>query len=85
MKSCNELSLKEIFYAYRKAKYDCFIDRTIGSAYKFVEYEEKLEENLSKLLENLQYNKHAEYITENHCKTLFVTKKLSSDGGSESK
>ncbi len=48
-----DLSLKDLFYAYRKAKADCFFDRTFNSARDFVEYEANLVFNLQSLLKAL--------------------------------
>lgn len=54
IESWAELPLKEIFYAYRKAKADCFFERSICIARDFVDYEELLPEKLAAMLARLQ-------------------------------
>jgi hypothetical protein len=50
----SKLELSHLFNAYRKAKSDCFFERTVGAAHKFVEYEQNLPENLASLLKTLK-------------------------------
>ena len=49
-----DLKLKDLLVAYRKAKADCFFENTFPTAVKFAEYEQKLLPNLKKLLEKLK-------------------------------
>lgn len=49
-----DLKLKDLLVAYRKAKADCFFENTFPTAVKFAEYEQKLLPNLRKLLEKLK-------------------------------
>lgn len=50
----NKLQLQDLFYAYRKAKADCYFERITNVADKFVEFESQLVSNLKTLLEELQ-------------------------------
>ena len=43
-----DLKLKDLLVAYRKAKADCFFENTFPTAVKFAEYEQKLLPNLKK-------------------------------------
>ena len=52
----NQITLKDLVVAYRKAKADCFFENTFPTAIKFAEYEQDLLVNLKKLLDSL----HAE-------------------------
>ena len=47
------LQLKDLLVAYRKAKADCFFENTFPTAVKFAEYEQNLLTNLKVLLKNL--------------------------------
>lgn len=58
-----ELSLTDLFFAYRKAKVDCFYESSLRVAERFVEYEQALPENLGALLTRLQEGKAAEILT----------------------
>ena len=49
-----DLKLKDLLVAYRKAKADCFFENTFPTSVKFAEYEQKLLPNLKKLLEKLK-------------------------------
>lgn len=50
----SELSLTDLFFAYRKAKVDCFYESSIRVAERFIEYEQALPDNLAALLVRLQ-------------------------------
>lgn len=52
--SWDELHLRDIFYAYRKAKADRFYETSIRSAERFIAYEQNLAENLHQLFIQLQ-------------------------------
>lgn len=49
-----QLQLKHLLYAYRKAKADCFFERTLVLAESFVDYELRLPGNLKWLLRELR-------------------------------
>lgn len=48
------LKIKDLLVAYRKAKADCFFENTFPTAVKFAEYEKNLLINLKKLLKSLK-------------------------------
>lgn len=50
----SELSLSDLFFAYRKAKVDCFYESSIRVAERFIEYEQTLPDKLAALLVRLQ-------------------------------
>lgn len=52
--SWNEVGLDDLFGAFRKAKADCFFERSIYCAEQFSEYEQDLFSNLETLLADLQ-------------------------------
>ena len=54
IESWAKLQLKELFYAYRKAKADCFFERSICIASDFVDYEAMLPDKLAVMLARLQ-------------------------------
>jgi hypothetical protein len=49
----DNLSFRDMFYAYRKAKVDAYYERSVASAVKFARFESDLEGNLHKLLDQL--------------------------------
>lgn len=49
-----DLTLMDLIVAYRKAKADCFFEKGFPTAEKFANYEEKLYQNLSELLDSLK-------------------------------
>lgn len=51
------LNIKDLLVAYRKAKADCFFENTFPTAVKFAEYEQNLLINLEKLLGSIKKNK----------------------------
>ena len=58
--SWNELDLQDLFGAFRKAKADCFFERSIYVAEKFSAYEQGLFLNLEELLLELQSGRIAD-------------------------
>ena len=58
------LQLVELFYAYRKAKADCFFERSLFVARDFVDYESKLPDHLSALLARLQSGEATQVLLE---------------------
>lgn len=70
------LQLAELFYAYRKAKADCFFERSLFVARDFVEYESKLPEQLSALLGRLQSGEAAKVLLEEIGNPRLCAKKL---------
>lgn len=76
VKSWGELTLTDIFFAYRKAKADCFFERSISVAEKFVAYEANLPSNLASLHRQLQEGKIAEVLTSGVGDPRVVAKKL---------
>ena len=60
-----DLTLSDMFFAYRKAKSDCFFEHTVGAARGFVEYEQDLPGNLASLLKKLSRGKIDEVLLQN--------------------
>ena len=52
--SWEDIHLRDLFYAFRKAKADRFYETSLRVAEKFISYEESLAENLQDLLVHLQ-------------------------------
>ncbi|MBB4369924.1 hypothetical protein GGD63_002717 [Bradyrhizobium sp. cir1] len=50
----SQLTLKHVFYAYRKAKADCFFERTVNCAGNFVDFERDLANNLAVICDSLR-------------------------------
>lgn len=73
-----DLSLTELFYAFRKAKADCYFERSLFVARYFVDYESTLPARLASLLERLQTGQIVDVLTENLGEPRLVAKKLSS-------
>lgn len=74
-----DLSLTELFFAYRKAKVDCFYESSIRVAEKFIEYEQALPEKLEALLVRLQAGEAAAILTEGIDPPIIFPKRLSFD------
>lgn len=72
-----DVSMTDLFFAFRKGKADCFFERSICIASQFAEYELGLAEKLKALLSRLQAGQTAELLTENLGTTRVVAKKLS--------
>ncbi|WP_308388516.1 RNA-directed DNA polymerase [Acidithiobacillus sp. AMEEHan] len=73
----SDLSLTELFYAFRKAKADCYFERSLFVAREFVDYESTLPTRLTGLLERLQTGQIIDVLTENLGEPHLVAKKLS--------
>jgi len=74
--SWQDLQLQDLFYAYRKAKADCFFERSICIARPFVDYETLLPGKLASLLARLQTGDVKALLLENLGKPLIAAKKL---------
>ncbi|KGQ19764.1 hypothetical protein LF41_2266 [Lysobacter dokdonensis DS-58] len=77
IESWSSIEAGHLFYAYRKAKSDCFYDRTPDSAERFVRYEEDLARNLSSLFERLRAGQVLNVLGVSHDSVRVVAKKLS--------
>ncbi len=71
-----DVTLEDLFFAFRKAKADCFFERSICIASQFAEYEQDLAQKLAALLAGLQAGQVAEVLIENLGQTRVVAKKL---------
>jgi hypothetical protein len=75
--SWSELNLQHLVYAYRKAKADCFYERTPCVAERFVAYESRLYDHLTALLHELRAGSVTQRLLQNLGKPVLVAKKLS--------
>jgi len=75
--SWTDISLVHMFYAFRKAKADCYFDRNICIARKFAEYERNLHANLTELAKRLRDGEIDVLLQENIGKSVVAAKKLS--------
>lgn len=71
-----DVTLEDLFFAFRKAKADCFFERSICIASEFASYEKDLVNNLTELLDCLHSGKVANLLLENLGTTRVVAKKL---------
>lgn len=71
-----DVTLTDLFFAFRKAKADCFFERSICIASEFTEYEKDLAQNLPGLLARLHAGEVADVLSKNLGKTRVVAKKL---------
>ncbi len=74
--SWKDVSLKDLFYAFRKAKADCFFENSICISLDFSEYEKNLSSNLSALLIRLRNNDLKNVFNENLGEIRIISKKL---------
>lgn len=74
--SWSDISLADLFYAYRKAKADCFFERSGYSAQDFVDYERDLPSRLTELVRRLKGGHIEEVLNENLGSPRIVAKKL---------
>ena len=74
--SWQDVSLQDLFFAFRKAKADCFFERSICIAKQFAEYEQDLTCKLTFLLASLKAGQVAELLIQNLGETRVVAKKL---------
>ena len=72
----SDLSLTELFYAFRKAKADCYFDYSLFVAREFVEYESDLPNNLNNLLIGLHNGQIAKLLHESLGEPRLIAKKL---------
>lgn len=77
IESWSYLSLTELFFAFRKAKADCYFERSLFVAREFVDYESTLPTRLMGLLELLQAGQIVDVLTKNLGEPRLVAKKLS--------
>ncbi|WP_208535130.1 hypothetical protein, partial [Pseudomonas aeruginosa] len=70
------MTLEDLFFAFRKAKADCFFERSICIASQFAEYEQDLACKLTSLLAGLQAERVVELLIQNLGQTRVVAKKL---------
>jgi hypothetical protein len=71
-----ELSLTDLFFAYRKAKVDCFYESSIRVAEGFIAYEQALADNLSALLLRLQAGEAAAILADGIEQPIIFPKRL---------
>lgn len=71
-----DVTLTDLFFAFRKAKVDCFFERSICIASEFTEYEKDLAQNLPGLLAQLHAGEVANVLFKDLGKTRVVAKKL---------
>lgn len=76
IESWRDISLRDLFFAYRKAKADCFFERSICIAQEFSEYETELPARLSGLLRRLHNDQIDDLLIENLGALSVVAKKL---------
>jgi len=72
-----DLTLTDLFFAFRKAKVDCFFERSICIATKFAEYEQELAGRLTAMLASLQSGDIDNLLQNNLGNICVVAKKLS--------
>lgn len=72
----SDLSLADLFFAYRKAKVDCFYESSIRVAERFIAYEQALPEKLAALLVRLQAGEAAEILTDGIEQPIIFPKRL---------
>jgi hypothetical protein len=72
----SELSLTDLFFAYRKAKVDCFYESSIRVAEQFIEYEQTLPEKLTALLVRLQTGEAAAILANGIKQPIIFPKRL---------
>lgn len=70
------LSLTDLFFAYRKAKVDCFYESSIRVAEPFIAYEQSLPDKLAALLVRLQEGEAAAILTEGIKPPIIFPKRL---------
>lgn len=72
----SDLSLTDLFFAYRKAKVDCFYESSIRVAERFIAYEQTLPDNLARLLVRLQAGEAAAVLVEGIEQPIIFPKRL---------
>lgn len=76
MSAWSDIGIEEIFYAYRKAKADCFFEKSICIAQRFAEYEGDLPNRLLNLLQRLQAGEIDQMLADGSRDRKIVAKKL---------
>lgn len=71
-----DVALTDLFFAFRKAKADCFFERSICIASQFAEYEQDLSQKLGDLLARMHAGQIDALFAENLGQTRVVAKKL---------
>ncbi len=72
----SEVSLTDLFFAFRKAKVDCFYESSIRVAERFITYEQALPNNLAALLVRLQAGEAATILTNGIKQPIIFPKRL---------
>jgi len=72
----SDLSLTDLFFAYRKAKVDCFYESSIRVAEPFIAYEQSLPDKLAALLVRLQAGEAAAILAEGIKQPIIFPKRL---------
>lgn len=72
----SDLSLNDLFFAYRKAKVDCFYETSIRVAERFIAYEQALPDNLAALLVRLHAGEAAAVLTSGIEQPIIFPKRL---------
>lgn len=75
MESWEDLHLRDLFYAFRKAKADRFYETSIRTAEKFIDYEQDLAKNLQSLLVELQFGEIEKVISQSPASIVVLPKK----------
>lgn len=78
----NFVTLADLFYAYRKAKADCYFEHSINIAKEFANYEENISENLESLVEAINAGNIKGILLANLGAPKIVSKKLSTQSKS---
>lgn len=78
------ISLTDLFFAFRKAKADCYYETSVRVAEKFVLYEQDLGDNLATLLTKLQNADVSDIIAVNFDNVAIFPKKLASGSAANS-
>lgn len=71
-----DLQMSDLVFAFRKAKADCFFDRTSAVAAQFAAYEASLASNLASLLSELQHGRLEGVLARNPGQYRLLPKKL---------
>jgi len=74
-----DIEISHLLYAYRKAKADCFFDRTMAMAEQLSFYEEALADNLERLLRYLKAGAIGEVLRVRPDQVRVVAKKLATE------
>jgi hypothetical protein len=72
-----DVSIEHMFYAYRKAKADCFFEKSICISLAFAEFEKNLYSNIKALLDRIVEGDIEKLLLEHLGEPRFVAKKLS--------